>query len=68
MVVDEAMGLEAHPGRIYGIVEKMAEHLGTLVFRKRSEKEEQVEDIGKECSEKVRRCDCCHRNQEKGDP
>lgn len=34
MVADEAMGLGAHPGRIYGIVRKTAVHLGTLIFRK----------------------------------
>ena len=45
----------------------MAEHLRTLVFRKQCEKEQQIEDIGKECLEKVRGQDCCHRNQEKGD-
>ena len=31
----------------------MAEHLRMLVFRKQCEKEQQVEDVGKECLEKV---------------
>lgn len=31
----------------------MAEHLRTLVFRKQCEKED-IEDIGKECLDKVR--------------
>lgn len=46
----------------------MPEHLGTVVFRQWSKEEEKVEDTDKESSEKVRRCDCCHRNQKKGDP
>lgn len=38
MVVDETMGLGDYPGRIYGIVKKMAVHLGRLIGRKWSRK------------------------------
>ena len=61
------LGLGGHPERIYRMMKEMAEHLGTLVFRKWAKEEEQIEDTDKDSSEKVRKCDYCHRNQKRGD-